>query len=138
MDKLEQSINPKDWGNLVTKFTPDSNKLSVTDFTDGTVNIDTDFNGSMTKRSGYVQYNSNDLNDIPKDQFEGIFSDGSHHLLTVSGGEIEYSSGDGVINSVVNGTGYSIGANFEFALTQDRIYGGNGVDSPIVYDRTAS
>lgn len=138
MDKLELSINPDKWGNLITKFTPDSGRVSNADFTDGTININTDFNGNITKRGGYTLYNSPPLNSIPKDQFEGIFSDGSHHMLVVSGGVIQYSSGDGVFNSIVNGTGYSVGANFEFALTQDRIYGSNAVNSPVVYDRSTS
>lgn len=138
MDKLTLNISPQDWGNLVTKYNSSSRKLSIADFTDGTVNVESDVTGSLTKRKGGPNYNATLLAAAPKDQFEAIFSDGARHLLVVQSGEIKYSSGDTIFNTVVNGTGFSATGNFEFATTQDRVYGGNGINAPIVYDRTTS
>lgn len=138
MEKLNLTISPEDWGSLVTKYNADSKKVSLASFTDGTFNVDTDITGSLTKREGNVNYNPTLLPAAPKDQFEAIFSDGARHLLVAMNGEIRYSSGDNVFNTVVNGSGFSTVANFEFATTQDRVYGGNGVNAPIVYDRNVN
>lgn len=138
MDALQVVIDPADWGDLVTKYQPYSPNLTSADFTDGTINLDTDTNGSLIKRKGGPNYNGTLLSGTPKDQFEAIFSDGARHLLVVANGEIRYSTGDTVFNAIVNGTGYSVGANFEFATTQDRVYGGNGITNGIVYDRATS
>lgn len=138
MTKTTLTISPKDWGDLITKYHPSSKRLTFADFTDGTVNIDTDSTGSINKCKGSQNYNATLLAAATKDQFEAIFSDGARHLLVVQSGEIKYSSGDTIFNTVVNGTGFSTAANFEFATTQDRVYGGNASDDPIVYDRSTS
>lgn len=138
MKKVEINIAPDEWGHLTTKYSPKNKRLSNGDFTDGTVNVDTDVNGSLTKRKGDVNYNVTLLAAASKDQFEAIFSDGTRHLLVVQSGEIKYSSGDGVFNTIVNGTGFSVGGNFEFATTQDRVYLGNGINNNQVYDRSTS
>lgn len=138
MEKLTIDISPEDWGHLITKYNADSKKVTLADFTEGTVNAETDVTGSLTKRKGGPNYNTTLLAAAPKDQFEAIFSDGTRHLLVVQSGEIKYSSGDTIFNTVVNGTGFSASGNFEFATTQDRVYGGNGVNAPIVYDRGTS
>lgn len=138
MEMLTLDIMPEDWGNLVSKYPSDSAKVSPSEFTAGTANIDTDVNGNITKRKGGPNYNPTLLATAPKDQYEAIFSDGTRHLLVVANGEIKYSTGDTVFNTVVNGSGFSAGANFEFATTQDRVYGDNGVAAPQVYDKTTS
>lgn len=138
MQMLTLDIMPEDWGNLVSKYPSDSAKVSPSEFTAGTANIDTDVNGNITKRKGGPNYNGTLLAAAPKDQYEAIFSDGTRHLLVVANGEIRYSTGDTIFNAVVNGTGFSAGANFEFATTQDRVYGDNGVSAPQVYDKTTS
>lgn len=135
MDKLTISIDPETWGNLVTKYQPHAPNVRENDFTQGTINLDTDTNGSLTKRKGGVNYNQTLLSAPTKDQYEAIFSDGARHLLVVANGEIKYSSGDTIFNTVVNGTGFNTDANYEFATTQDRVYGCNKVNSPQVYDR---
>jgi hypothetical protein len=135
MDKLSIVIDPENWGNLITKYQPHSPKLKETDFSGGTINIDTDTNGSLSKRKGGPNYNATLLSAAPKDQFEAIFSDGARHLIVVANGTFKYSSGDTIFNSVTNGTGFNAGANFEFATTQDRVYGDNKINNPIVYDR---
>src|SRR6185295_4200479 len=93
-------------------------------------------NGTISKRRGGIIYNPTPLAAPLKDQYEAIFSDGVRHLLGVQSGEIKYTSGDRIWNSVVNGTGFTPGANFEFELADDRVYGDNGINAPIVYDRT--
>lgn len=138
MEKLSLNISPESWGHLVTKYDNSSQKLTVADFTEGTVNVESDVTGSLTKRKGGPNYNATLLAAAPKDQFEAIFSDGTRHLLVVQSGEVKYSSGDTIFNTVVNGTGFSATGNFEFATTQDRVYGGNGINSPQVYDRSTS
>lgn len=138
MEKLSFNICPEDWGHLITKYNSASQKLTVADFTDGTINAESDVTGSLTKRKGGPNYNATLLAAAAKDQFEAIFSDGTRHLLVVANGEVRYSSGDTIFNSVVNGSGFSATANFEFATTQDRVYGGNGVNAPQVYDRGTS
>lgn len=138
MEKLTVNISPEEWGSLVTKYTPGSKKLTLANFTDGTVNVETDVNGSLTKRPGSTNYNAAALAAAPKDQFEAIFSDGARHLIVVQSGEFKYSTGDTLFNTVVNGTGYTSGANFQFVTTQDRVYGGNIANPPVVYDRVTS
>jgi len=138
MDKLTLTVSPEDWGHLVTKYKADSKKVSIADFTDGTINVETDTKGLLTKRKGGPNYNATLLAAAAKDQYEAIFSDGTRHLLVVANGEVRYSSGDTIFNSVVNGTGFSASGNFEFALTQDRVYGGNGINPSQVYDRGTS
>jgi hypothetical protein len=137
MDRLTISIDPEQWGNLITKYQPHSPRLKEEDFTAGTINLDTDTNGALSKRKGSVNYNTSLLAAAPKDQYEAIFSDGARHLLVVTNGTFKYSSGDTIFNSVTNGSGFNAGANFEFATTQDRVYGGNKVNPSIVYDRVA-
>lgn len=138
MTKVEINISPADWGNLITKYSPKSKKVANADFTDGTVNVETDATGALNKRKGSPNYNTTLLAAAAKDQFEAIFSDGVRHLLVVQSGELKYSSGDTVFNTVVNGTGFSAGGNFEFATTQDRVYMGNGINANQVYDRSTS
>jgi hypothetical protein len=135
MDKVTINIDPENWGNLITKYQAHSPKLKETDFTQGTINVDTASNGSLSKRKGGPNYNQTLLPAALKDQYEAIFSDGARHLLVVMNGEIRYSSGDTIFNTVANGTGFSTGGNFEFATTQDRVYGGNAINAPIIYDR---
>lgn len=136
MDKVTITIAPEDWGNLVTKYPSYAKRLKIGDFTTGTKNIDTDIKGVITKRKGSVLYNPTPLTDPLKDQYEAIFTDSTRHLLVVEGGRLSFSTGDNLFTLVTSG--YSALGNFEFATTQNRIYFGNGIDSPQVYDRTTS
>lgn len=133
MDLAEIEVSPEEWDDLVTKYAPDHPIIKQNNFTDGTKNIDTDNTGNIVKRKGLVDYST--LPSSPKDQFEAIFSDGVHHLLTVDSGNLRYSSGDGTENLVT--AGYSSILNFEFATIRDRVYFGNTITAQ-VYDRTAS
>jgi len=136
MQTVKISVPSDVWGSLKSKYAVDSSRVLANDFVEGTVNIDTQLDGSIHKRKAGVVYNPTALTNPPKDQYEAIFSDGARHLLAVEGGELSYSSGDTQFNSVQ--TGYSSVGNFEFALTQDRVYFDNAIDSPQVYDRAES
>lgn len=124
------------WDSLVTKYPANSPQVGPDAFTDGSKNFDTDIRGIITKRPGDVNYEPSAAAGTIKDLYESIFSDGVHHLLRVRSGELEFSSGGGSFSSVT--AGYSSLGNFEFASYLDRVYFGNGIDSPQVYDRTAS
>lgn len=136
MQKVEIAIPTQEWGTLKSKYAPDIKKILVDEFTRNTTNIDTQVNGSIGKRRGGITYNPTPLAAPLKDQYEAIFSDGARHLLGVQSGEIKYTTGDRIWNTVVNGTGFTPGANFEFELAEDKVYGDNGINGPIVYDRT--
>ena len=69
MEKLAISIDPEQWGNLVTKYKSHSPRLKETDFSDGTINLATDINGSLMKHPGSVNYNPTLLAAAPKDQY---------------------------------------------------------------------
>jgi hypothetical protein len=122
------------WGSTVTKHLPFSNKVSASSFTEGTKNIDTYQQGDIIKRESSVDYGT--PTGPIKDQFEAVFSDGTHHMLIMGGGELQYSSGSGTFSSVK--AGYSAVGNMEFASYADRVYYANGLSSPQVYDRTAN
>lgn len=136
MKKVTVNIPTGKWGTLKTKYPASSIFVGETDFTEGSKNFDTSVRGAITKRGGGVDYNPSALAFPIKDQFEAIFSDGVHHLLEVEGGRLGYTSGDNVFNTVTSG--YSATSNFEFDLYADRVYFGNGVNSPQVYDRVTS
>lgn len=136
MNKVEIAIPTDEWGTLKSKYAPDIKKVLVDEFTRSSINIDTQVNGAISKRRGGITYNPTPLAAPLKDQYEAIFSDGVRHLLGVQSGEIKYTTGDRIWNTVVNGTGFTAGANFEFELADDRVYGDNGINAPIVYDRS--
>lgn len=138
MRKVEFKL-PRDgerWGTLNTKHPSDSVFVDFSDFTAGSKNFDTDDKGVITKRLGGTNYNPSLLAATSEDQFEAIFSDGVHHLLVVEGGRLNFSSGDTLFTTVTSG--YAPTGNFEFAMYLDRVYFGNGIDLPQVYDRTAT
>ncbi len=136
MQKFDLVLPQGRWGGLKSKYPPDSQQVTMNDFSEGTFNVETDVKGVITKAKGGVEYAQ--LAGEPKDQYEAIFEDGSHHLLTVRDGVIEYSSGDGNINPVTNGSGFIASSNFEFVTILNRIYGGNKANPPQVYDRATS
>lgn len=122
------------WGSTVSKYSPDSAKVSASSFTEGTKNIDTYLQGDIIKRESTVDYGT-PAGPI-KDQYEAIFSDGTHHMLIMGNGELQYSSGSGTFTTVKSG--YSAVGNMEFASYADRVYYANGLSAPQVYDRTAN
>lgn len=135
MKKFNLRIPQNDWGTTNTKYPIASKFVSPDELTSGTINVDSDEKGSLTKRKGGINYNPTTFTGTAKDQYEVIFSDGTRHLLVVANGVAQYSTGDQVFNSIVNGSSFSAAGNFEFATYLDRVYGGNGIDSPQVYDK---
>lgn len=135
MKKVKLQLPTGEWDHLTTKYAADDNRqVDQNAFTEGTKNIDTESDGTIRKMKGGTQFYT--LTNAAKDQHEAIFSDGVRHLLTVDGGELNFTAGSPTATSVTSG--YSTGANFEFATTQDRVYFGNGVNANQVYDKTAS
>ncbi len=134
MKKSTLTLPQNQWGSLVTKFPPNSSLVGPDVFTNGSKNFNTDINGVITKRKGGLLYGT--LGGPAKDQFEAIFSDGVRNMLEVDGGVLRYTSGDGIFTPVKEG--FSTAGNFEFALSRDRVYAGNGIDANIVYDRDLS
>lgn len=136
MRKVSVTLPKDGWGTINTKYPADSQFVSVNELTSGSKNFETTDKGVVTKAKGSIDYNSTLLTAAPKDQYEAIFSDGAHHLLIVEGGRLNYSPGDGTFTTVTSG--YSTSGNFEFTSYFDRVYFGNGINNPQVYDRATS
>lgn len=136
MKKVTLTIPQGEFGTTNSKYPADSVFVGVNDFTDGSKNFETTDRGVITKSKGSIDYNPSLMTTAAKDQYEAIFADGVHHLLVVEGGRLRYSPGDGVLTTVTSG--YSTAGNFEFTEYFDRVYFGNGIDNPQVYDRAAS
>jgi len=134
MKRAKIKLPQQAWGSTVSKYGPDSSKVSVDSFTEGTQNIDTYLTGDIIKREAPINYGT--PTGPIKDQFEAVFSDGTHHMLVMGNGELQYSSGSGAFSTATSG--YSAIGNMEFAAYSDRVYFGNGIDEPQVYDRTAN
>lgn len=138
MKKFNLKLPRSTWGQLKTKYPVDSEFVQDDDFTTGTKNLDTTVKGVITKRKGSIPYNPTPLTKAAKDQYEAIFEDGIRHLLAFQNGELKYSPGDGTFNSIVNGTGFLEASNFQFATVNNKVYMGNGINNPQVYDRATS
>ena len=133
MKKVTLKVPPEAWGTTKTKYPADSNFVQVNELTGSSKNFETSTKGVIKKRGGAISFIVPSR--VIKDQYEAIFSDGAHHLLMAGSGTLSYSSGS-TETSVT--AGYSSIGNFEFSLYQDRVYFGNGIDSPQVYDRGTS
>lgn len=136
MEKLTTNIPQTKWGTIKSKYKPESNYVSINEFTSGSYNFITNNTGAVEKRPTSVEYNPIALTNVGKDQFEAIFANGVHHLLFMDGGDLKYTTGDGVMSTA--DTGYTTNANMEYQMFQNRVYFDNGVDNPAVYDLTAS
>jgi hypothetical protein len=134
MKKVNLELPNKTWKTIKTKYPNNSDMVEYDELTNDSKNFDTTIQGVITKRSGGISYST--LPTPNKDQFEAIFNDGVHHLLTVDSGSLRYSSGGGTESLVTSG--YSSLSNMEFAINQDRVYFSNGIDAPQVYDRTTT
>lgn len=134
MKRAKLILPQQRWAGLVTKYPANSGTVGSDQLTAGSKNSDTNIKGILTKRPGGVLFGS--LSNSPDDQYEAIFSDGSRHLLMMDGGTLKYSTGDGLFTTAK--AGYSATGNMEFAAAQDRVYFGNAIGAPQVYDRTAT
>lgn len=136
MNKTKITLPTSKWGTLKSKYQPESNYVSNDEFTVGSYNFLTNISGAITKRPTDIVYNATALTNAGKDQFEAIFNNGTHHLLFMDGGALKYTTGDTLTHTAASG--YTAVASMEYCMFQNRVYFGNGVDSPGVYDLTAS
>jgi len=136
MNKTKITLPVQNWGSLKSKYKPESNYISNDEFTAGSYNFLTNISGAITKRPTDIVYNATALTNAGKDQFEAIFNNGTHHLLFMDGGALKYTSGDTLTHTAASG--YTAIASMEYCMFQNRVYFGNGVDSPGVYDLTAA
>lgn len=129
-------VNGK-WGSYISKYPSDSGIIPVNAFTKDTRNLVTAISGQAQKIQGGTLWNPlSSLGAAPLDQYEGIFNSGTRLLIYNVAGTLKGSSGNNLF-SVIQG-GFNPLANFEFSSYQDRIYGDNGIDSPIVIDTATS
>lgn len=134
MKKVRATLPQKRWAGLVTKYPAASTYISPDEFSEGSTNFDTNVRGIVTKRLGGVMFGTGST--AFADQFEAIFVDGTRFLLLTDNGTLKYTSGDGTLTSIKSG--YTVGANMEFAMHADRVYFCNGVSNAQVLDRTVS
>lgn len=136
MKKVTVNLPQGDWGTIKTKYPKDSEKVKFNEFTGTSQNFDTEYAGVIQKSLGSVAYNPSLLSSAVNDQYEAIFNDGTHQLLVMDAGTLKYSAGGGIFSSSTGG--YSASGNMEFAMYQNRVYFGNGIDNPQSYDLTTS
>lgn len=121
------------WGSYISKYPADSGKVLASAFIKDTRNVVTALTGQAQKIQGGLLWNPNSsLGAAPLDQYEAIFESGTRLLIYNVAGTLKASSGNNLFTDIA--TGFSSEANFEFSSYQDRVYGDNGVDSPIVLD----
>ena len=121
-----------EWGSYISKYQPDSQKVLDNMFTAGSKNFITDQTGMIDKRQGGVQWNRTSFSGPAADSYEAVFESGARHFLRVGQGVLSASTGNGLFTTITSG--YSAFGNFEWATTQDRVYGDNGINAPQVYD----
>ncbi len=136
MKKVKVTLPTKGWGSLNTKYRPYGLQVGDDELTDGSKNAVSDPNGALAKRAGGIDYNASALSAAIKDQHEAVFSDGSRYLLGMAGGVLSSSTGGGTFTTVASG--YTAAGNMEFATYNDRVYFGNGIDTPQCADRTTA
>lgn len=124
------------WDSFVSKYQPDSSKVLDNMFTKGSTNFVTDQTGMIDKRQGGVKWNRTDFAGPAADSYDAIFESGAQHYLRVGQGVLSASTGNGLFTTIESG--FSTVGNFEFATYQNRVYGDNGINSPIVYDTVTS
>lgn len=136
MKKVTVNLPQGDWGTIKTKYPRDSEKVKFNEFTGTSQNFDTEYAGVIQKSLGSVAYNPSLLSSAANDQYEAVFNDGTHQLLLMDAGTLKYSAGGGIISTAQSG--YTANGNMEFAMYQNRVYFGNGIDNPQSYDLTTS
>lgn len=134
MKEITQPIPEQSWDTINSKYPANSIFVGNDQLTAGSKNFETDIRGVITKRQDKTLYGT--ISAPEKDAYEAVFSDGVHHRLSMQAGSLYYTSGDGANNLVQ--AGYSSLGNMEFASYFDRVYFGNGIDNPQVYDRVTT
>ena len=125
-----------DWGSYISKYQPDSQKVLDNMFTANSKNFVTDQTGMIDKRQGGVSWNRTSFAGPARDSYEAVFESGERHFLRVGQGNLSASTGNGLFTLIT--AGYSTLGNFEWATTENRVYGDNGINSPQVYDTVTS
>jgi hypothetical protein len=125
-----------EWGSYISKYQPDSQKVLDNMFTANSKNFVTDQTGMIDKRQGGIQWNRTGFSGPAADSYEAIFESGARHFLRVGQGNLSASTGNGLFTLIT--AGYAAFGNFEWATTEDRVYGDNGINSPQVYDIVTS
>lgn len=140
MNKVPFDIPRKEdgkWGSYISKYPADSGKVPPNAFTSGSRNIITSASGQAEKRLGGAIWNASSLlSGAALDQYEGIFASGQRLFIVNDAGTLKASTGTGLFTSIT--AGFTNPANFEFVTYQGRVYGCNGVDSPICMDTVSS
>jgi hypothetical protein len=140
MNKVPFDIPRKEdgkWGSYISKYPADSGKVPPNSFTTDSRNVITSSTGMAEKRLGGAIWNASSLlSGAALDQYEGIFASGQRLLIVNDAGTLKASTGTGLFTSIT--AGYTNPANFEFVTYQGRVYGCNGVDSPICLDTVTS
>ncbi len=136
MQQVEWNIPANVWAGLNTKYDPNTKNVLPDEFIQGSVNYDLSPTGNITKRNKTTIYNATPLGSPIKDEYEMIFKSGVRHKLVMSNGSLYYTNGNGVFNLVH--AGYVAAGNMEFASMLNRVYFGNGIDQPQVYDMGTS
>lgn len=134
MKKLTIDLPKGAWGTVKTKYAKNSPVIEATEFVGASKNFDTWRKGSITKRLGGDEFNPVAFTNAVQDTYEAVFADGTRNLLAVDGVDIKYSTGTTTF-SVLH-TPVTASQNWEFAMYQDRVYGGNATNNPIVYDKS--
>lgn len=139
MRKGKLILPTEGWKGLVTKYPKTHPQVHQDALTEGSVNVKVSNRGALRKREGGAEFTAADLpvGGAPSkvsDGYEAVFTDGTRYLLTQAGGQLDYTSGDGTLQKVMDGL--AADGNLEFAAYRDRVYFGNGSMDPKVLDRT--
>ena len=127
------------WKGIVSKYPRTHPQVPQDALTDGSENVKVSNRGALVKREGGAEFTASTLPvgetaSAVKDMYEAIFTDGTRYLLSMSNGQLDYSSGGGDFAKAQ--AGYTAAANMEFASYRDRVYFSNGAENPQVLDRT--
>ena len=108
MRKGKLILPTEGWKGIVTKYPKTHPQVHQDALTEGSVNVKVSNRGALRKREGGAEFTAADLpvGGSPakvSDGYEAVFTDGTRYLLTVAGGQLDYTSGDGTLQKVVDG-----------------------------------
>lgn len=126
------------WKGIVSKYPKTHTQVPQDALTAGTENVKVSNRGALVKREGGAKFTASTLPvgasaDTIKDMYEAVFTDGTRYLLTMSNGQLDYSTGGGDFTKAQ--AGYTAAANMEFASYRDKVYFSNSAENPQVLER---
>ncbi|TXH56264.1 MAG: hypothetical protein E6Q97_06665 [Desulfurellales bacterium] len=126
------------WKGIVSKYPKAHAQVPQDALTAGTENVKVSNRGALVKREGGAKFTAFTLPfgapaDAIKDMYEAVFTDGTRYLLTMSNGQLDYSTGGGDFTKAQ--AGYTAAANMEFASYRDKVYFSNSAENPQVLER---